>query len=90
MQAVMMMQEKRKSPRKKTFLGGTLEFSGTSTMSCLVRNLSAAGARVEFHNTSAMSCRLTLVIPQKDMRQEARIIWRNFGAAGVEFVDAAA
>lgn len=81
------MQEKRKFIRQRTFLGGQLAFSGTSTMDCTVRNLSTAGARVEFHNAAAVPCVLTLDVPVRNMRRNARIVWRNFGVAGLEFTD---
>lgn len=84
---VKIMQEQRKHVRQRTYLGAKLEFSGTSTMDCVVRNLSQAGARVEFHNAAAVPVDLTVDVPVRNMRRHARIVWRNFGVAGLVFVD---
>lgn len=82
------MQERRKELRQRSYFGAQIQFdSRTQTMDCLVRNLHAHGARIEFHNTAALPSRFIMVIPQKGTRHDARIIWRGFEAAGVEFLD---
>lgn len=80
------MIERRSATRRRTIIGGLIEQPGTrGTMSCMVRDLSPAGARLEFHNTGTVGDRFALVMPQKGRRAEARVVWRTFGEAGVAF-----
>jgi hypothetical protein len=47
------ISERRAEARRRTLLGGTLRYlCKTRTLSCQVRNLSAAGARLELTNAA--------------------------------------
>src|SRR5258708_7346856 len=82
------MQEKRELARNRTFLGGVIAFNHRkSTMDCLVRNLSAAGARISITNTATVPDEFDLTIKQKDGTLRARIVWRHADEAGVIFLN---
>lgn len=85
-----MISEKRLHVRQRTFLGATVEFtSRSSTMNCMVRNISAGGAMIACHNSAALPGLITLAVPQKGGRWQARVVWRQLDTAGVAFVNAA-
>ena len=80
------MLERRKSIRGKTFLGGSIAFQQrSSTMDCLVRNLSPEGAKLSF-NVPAVPGEFELTINQRDRSFRARTIWQRGEEAGVAFV----
>jgi hypothetical protein len=82
------MQERRKLARNRTFLGGVIAFNHrSSTMDCLVRNLSAEGAKISFNNTAAVPGEFDLLIKQKGCSLRARLVWRQAGEAGITFMN---
>ena len=81
------MQERRKSHRSRTYLGGRIAFNRRfSTMDCLVRNLSSNGARVVFTNTVTVPDELELTITHKAQTFRARMVWRQHEEAGLVFL----
>ncbi|MBB2964961.1 PilZ domain-containing protein [Methylobacterium sp. R2-1] len=84
-----MISEKRQEARKRTFLKGRILFNkGASTMDCLIRDLSEAGARLELSETSTLPEVFDLYIQQKDATLRSTLRWRRDGAVGVAFVEA--
>jgi hypothetical protein len=78
--------ERRKTPRQRTLLSGTVrELNKNSTWSCTVRNLCDDGARLQIANTSWVPHQFDLEIASRDIRQPARVIWRDEGNLGVVF-----
>ena len=85
------MYERRKIARKRSFFGGVIAFNRrSSTMDCLVRNLSAEGAKVVFTNTVTVPDEFDLTIRQKERTVRVRMIWRRADEAGVIFLDESA
>ena len=81
------MHERRKAARSRTFFGGVIKFKQCkSAMNCAVRNYSSAGAKVAFTETDLVPDKLDLTIAKKDRSYRARMIWRDFNEAGVEFL----
>lgn len=81
-----MTSEQRIDVRKRTFLKGRIEFNGgASTMDCLVRDLSATGARLELSETSALPEVFDLYIAQKDTTYRSTLCWRRDDGIGVTF-----
>src|SRR5579864_8725207 len=81
------MIERRKVPRSRTYLGGTIAFNGrASALDCIVRNLSSDGAMVAFDNTAALPDRFELLIATKRHSFGARAVWRSFTKVGLAFV----
>ena len=85
------MSENRKEIRQKTFLKGRILFNkGASSMDCLVRDMSASGARLALTETSTLPESFELYIPQKERTYRAQMCWRRADSIGIAFVDEAA
>jgi len=85
------MSEHRRESRLRTFLKGRIIFNkGASTMDCLVRDLSASGARLALTETSTLPESFDLYIPQKDRTYRATLCWRRADGIGITFADEAA
>jgi hypothetical protein len=81
-----MTAEKRSAPRTRSFLKGKAIFNNRqSTLDCLVRDISASGARLEVSNAVLLPDSFDLYVAQKDSTSRARITWRRDGEIGVEF-----
>ncbi len=84
-----MTSERRQKLRKRTFLKGRILFNkGASSMDCLVRDFSEAGARLELGETNTLPDVFDLFIPQKEATLRASLRWRHDDAIGVAFVEA--
>lgn len=80
------MQNQRQHVRTKTYIGARIEQPHPlGTVDCIVRDLSAAGARIAFDSSATVVDRFTLVMPGKDRRVAACIVRRGYGEAGVAF-----
>src|SRR5205814_6482068 len=79
------MQDRRKNLRGKVFLGGVAEINAGSTMDCVVRNVSEAGACVEIDQGAKLPEEINLTIPRKGRSFLARLIWRQANRVGLAF-----
>ena len=80
------MQDRRGSAREKVFLGGVAEINErTSTLDCVVRNLSENGACVELDCSARLPEQMNLTIARKERAFLARIIWRQANRVGLAF-----
>ncbi len=85
------MRERRRLARSRTFYGGVMAFNARqSTMDCVVRDFSSAGAKVTFANPSAVPDAVELTIAHKKHTFRARVVWRRRDEAGVAFLEEAA
>ncbi len=76
--------ERRKERRGRTFLGGQLSFNeGRSTVDCVIRNLSPAGALVVFPDRTPIPADPHLHIRNHDRSYKAAVAWRGYDRAGV-------
>jgi hypothetical protein len=83
------MQERRKSTRRRTFLGGVLAFQGRyATLDCTIRNLSEAGARIAINGSAILPDEFDFTITRNDRAFRARVVWRNTEAAGLALAGA--
>ena len=81
------MAERRRSSRQKSFLRGCIYFNGRrSAVDCLIRDLSAAGARAIFSAAVNVPEKIDLYIPQKEEMLRAHVQWRYGDEAGIAFV----
>jgi len=80
--------ERRLAPRLKTLLSGILVFdeNGT-TMDCLLRNLSAYGAKVIIADAFRLPDSFNLRVPHHDQTHRAKVIWRKGDAVGLRLSD---
>jgi PilZ domain-containing protein len=80
------MGERRRSTRQKSFLRGCIYFNNRrSAIDCLVRDVSAAGARLIFSDAVSVPDVVDLYIPQKEQTLRAHVQWRHGEEAGVAF-----
>jgi hypothetical protein len=85
------MKERRSGSRQKSFLQGRIYYNNRrSTVDCLVRDLSEAGAKLKFSETIAVPEAMELYIPNREEMHRARVEWRSGNELGVSFGEAAA
>ena len=78
------LNEQRRSDRRRTYLVGRVVFNGrSSTMDCLVRNLSRNGAMLEFSGPVIPRHEVDLCIFSRAESLRARVGWCNGVRAGV-------
>jgi hypothetical protein len=83
-----MMQERRKSLRRRTYLGGKIVFNHrSSVVDCLVRNFSPTGAKLVLSEAVAVPQVFDMKISTRDYALRARTVWRHEGAMGVVFIE---
>lgn len=82
------MSELRRETRLRTFLKGRIIFNnGNSSMDCLVRDISASGARLMLSQTATLPDGFDLIIPAKDRTHRATLRWRKADSVGVTFAE---
>ncbi|WP_430913552.1 PilZ domain-containing protein [Methylobacterium sp. sgz302541] len=86
------MIERRTTPRQRSYLGARLGFNAQwSTMDCLVRNYTEAGAKLVFASAAVpLPDAFDLVIASKGIETRAHVVWRREGEMGVSFARAQA
>ena len=78
------MQDRRTTVRARSFLGGKIIFNNrNSSLDCLVRNVSAQGARLIVSEALVVPEEFELVIPQKGRSYRALLKWRSATECGV-------
>jgi hypothetical protein len=78
------VEERRKSQRLRTYLGGTIAFNNRySTLECLVRNLSPEGARLAFPHPVVLPLEFDLQIRNRGESRRGRLVWRDETQAGI-------
>jgi PilZ domain len=83
------MSERRRSTRQKSFLRGCIYFNNRrSALDCLVRDISATGARLIFSDTVTIPDVVDLYISQKEQTLRAHVQWRHGDEVGVAFANA--
>jgi PilZ domain-containing protein len=84
------MSERRNATRQKSFLRGCIQFNNRRTViDCLVRDISAAGARLIFSGSVSVPDVVELYIPQREQTLRARVQWRRGDELGVAFAKGA-
>ena len=80
------MSEHRREARQRVFLKGRIMYNnGASSLDCLVRDLSGAGARLAMSETTTLPQVFDLYVPQKDKTYRATLRWRREDGVGVGF-----
>jgi hypothetical protein len=80
------MSERRISPRIPTRRAARIDIKGMDPIECLVRDLSASGARLEVPDVRQLGNSFTLTIVGSWNRQACRVAWRKGNMVGVEYV----
>jgi hypothetical protein len=85
------MNERRRAARQKSFLRGRILFNNRRTaVDCLIRDISATGARLIFSDAVSIPDLVDIYIPQKEQTLRAHVHWRHGQEVGVAFPAAAA
>lgn len=79
---------KHRQPRSAVFKNGSVILPDGARIIVVIKDLSAAGARVEFFARTVLPQEVLLVEPMLKLRRQARVVWQNDGAAGLQFTDA--
>ncbi len=83
------MAERRHATRQKSFLRGCVFFNKRrGAMDCLIRDISADGARIIFSGAVSVPDIVELCIPQKEETVRARVKWRRGDEVGLAFTAA--
>jgi PilZ domain len=77
--------EKRAAPRHRVLKHGTLAFGSGGSVDCMVRNLSANGARLDIANPVGLPDSFTLVIEADRFRRHCHAVWSSDKRIGVAF-----
>ncbi len=78
------MEQPRRGHRSRTYLGGRIVFNGrSSTMDCLIRNLSENGALLEFAEPIVPCHEVDLCILSRALSLKARVVWCDGTRVGV-------
>ncbi|MBR0829684.1 PilZ domain-containing protein [Bradyrhizobium manausense] len=80
------MDDKRKHPRVEIEELAYVS-SGGSVMSCVVRNISAAGAAIDVDNPAFVPQRFRLVLAKDSTVHDCRVIWIQKNRIGLAFID---
>ena len=78
--------DKRRTPRLRTFKGGSIMYGVMASIDCIIRNMTETGAALEVNNPSGIPDEFTLLIKPEFVKRNCRVIWRSATRVGVEFV----
>ncbi len=79
------MEEKRKHQRAEVNEPAYVS-SGGSVMSCVVRNISVAGAAIDIDNPAFVPPRFRLVMAKDSSVRDCKVIWIQKNRIGLAFV----
>jgi hypothetical protein len=84
-----MQQERRRWPRKKSFLKGTVFFNHRhSSVECTIRDFTDYGARLQFASPVTLPDTVELSIPAREQTLTVHIRWRKDDEVGVSMEEA--
>ena len=79
------MDEHRRSARRRTLKGGTILFGTTTTIDCVIRNMSETGAALEVESHFGIPDNFTLLIKPEGIKRNCGVAWRSGKKIGVRF-----
>jgi hypothetical protein len=80
------MDERRHQSRTRSLKGASIAFNNhSSTIDCVVKNLSDDGACLEVENSVGVPETFELVLNQNHVHKPSRVIWRVLRRVGVAF-----
>ena len=81
----MMQQDRRSTPRHRTFKGGSISFDRFAGIECVVRNISDTGACIEMDCPGSVLQDFSLIIRPENIRRVCHLVWRGDHRIGVRF-----
>lgn len=79
------MDERRSGQRHRKLKAGTIAFDRAAGITCLLRNISDAGACLEVESPFGIPDTFTLVIEKDSLKLPCRVAWRSAKRIGVHF-----
>lgn len=79
-------RKERAADRRSTYRPGIVVDESGAETSCIIKNLSEAGARIVLEGEAALSPRVVLKIVQCAEKRAAEIIWQRECEAGLKFI----
>lgn len=77
-----------REPRKRVYLNGKLVYGdGAFSFDCLIRDVSHGGAKIVVRRTQMMPHNLYLIAVKDQLAHEAKVVWLNVPARGLQFVN---
>lgn len=81
----MLRRENRLTPRRNTMIEATIVFGGgQKKVPCIIRNLSAGGAKLEVAKVAGIPQTFDLLVPRQQPHH-CRVAWRALKELGVAF-----
>ena len=80
------MEERRISPRRRTFKIGTIAFNRAAGITARVKNMSETGAGLEVASVVGIPDEFVLDIQSDHFRRPCRMVWKTPTRVGVCFV----
>jgi hypothetical protein len=80
------MQERRRLSRSRILKGAKLVIGSSSTIDCVVRNVTNVGARIEIPNTAQLPLAVGLTFDGGRTVRECQVVWRRVTETGLKFV----
>jgi hypothetical protein len=78
--------DRRLAIRRRTILGASIIFnSKSSTLDCVIRDLSDTGAKLKADGIATLPDEFTLEVPCKRQSYPVRVVWRRADTCGVRF-----
>jgi hypothetical protein len=77
--------EKRSSPRRRMLKQGKVVLSDKTTISCVVRDMGAGGARLVFGGPLTLPGDFQLIFVNSEVSVPVTLVWQRGFAAGVAF-----
>jgi PilZ domain-containing protein len=75
-------------PRQRTFLNGKLALrDGGFTLDCTIHDISESGAKVIMDRHAPLPVDLYLIVVKHCVAYEAKVMWMNYPARGLKFVN---
>jgi hypothetical protein len=78
--------ERRRQERRHVVVTGRIDTGSPHLTSCIVRDLTAIGARLKVTDAEALPEHFQLALQPSGYVTRARIVWRGVGCCGVEFL----
>ena len=78
--------ERRRHERRHMVVMGRIDTGSPHLTSCIVRDLTATGARLMVTNAEALPGHFRLMLQPSGYVTQVRIVWRGEGCCGVEFL----
>jgi hypothetical protein len=82
----LIMEERRQSPRQRTYKGGRINADRAGSLDCIVRNISETGACLEISSDLIAANQFNLVIMPEFLVRRCQVAWRKPQKMGVRFI----